>query len=222
MSMARGALTPNEKKQFSYKDMSTEDESILSDPNIWGPPFWDMLFTFAFHLPQQHVAIMVDMFALLEKVLPCQSCRRTCAVFRKQLPPLTSLRVTNTKAAEWLWTIHDMVNQKLDKTAISYDKLVLKHKYITSLAHPMNVIDILHIMSRTVRLKYVAEFATVMQKAAKLCPGMEKLSEALQTSDITEANLPTTLFEAHNFLRVQYGMAVVDRGVFDSGWRAPN
>ena len=194
--------------------MSTDDESILSDPNIWGPPFWDILFTFAFHLPPQHISIVVDMFALLEKVLPCQSCRRSYALFRKQVSPLSSLRVTNTKAAEWLWTIHDMVNQKLDKTAISYDKLALKHKYITSLAHPMSVLDMLFIMSRTVKPKYVAEFATVMQKAAAVCPAMGKLSEALQTPNITEENLSTVLFEAHNFLRVQYGMPVVDRDVF--------
>lgn len=196
--------------------MSTGDESILSDPDIWGPPFWDILFTFAFHTPQQHVHIVVDMFALLEKVLPCQSCRRSYTLFRKQVAPLTSLRVTNTKAAEWLWTIHDMVNQKLDKSAISYDKLALKHKYITSLAHPMSVLDMLYIMSRTVKLKYVAEFATVLQKAAEVCPGMRKLSEALQPSNITEENLPTVLFEAHNFLRVQYGMRAIDREVFNT------
>ena len=75
-------------------------------PIFGAHPFWDILFTFAFHLPPQHISIVVDMFALLEKVLPCQSCRRSYALFRKQVSPLSSLRVTNTKAAEWLWTIN--------------------------------------------------------------------------------------------------------------------
>ena len=193
-----------------------DDESILSDPNVWGPPLWDLMFTLAFHVPQTHVVVIIDLFAHLEKVLPCQTCRRSYAIFRKQLAPLTTLRVTNTKAAEWLWSIHDMVNQKLGKPAILYDKLELKHKCMTCIAHPMSALDILRIMARTVKARYVVDFGNTLVRAAGACPGMERFAAAFAGKILSADCLHDTLFEAHNELRPMYGMQIISRDAFDS------
>ena len=186
----------------------------MKDPNVWGPPLWDLLFTFAFHLPASKAALTIDLFAQLEKVLPCQACRRSYAIHRKQVKPLTTLRASNASAAIWLWTIHDMVNQSLDKTAISYDKLERKHRLMTSLAHPLSALDVLCIMSSTVKPRNVAEFASTVAKCAEHCPGMAHLAAALPTR-LSENNVRDELREAHSRLRSVYGMPAIDTDEFD-------
>lgn len=184
-----------------------DDFLSSDDPNVWGPPLWDLMFTLAFRLPHKDVAIVIDLFAQLEKVLPCQSCRRSYAVFRKQLSPLTSLRMDNTKAALWLWTIHDMVNQKLDKSAISYDALKTKHKYITSLAHPMSALDILHIMLLHVKPEYVADFGNTLIRATKVCNGMKPFASVFRDKTLTKDNVHNSLREARDALHDMYDIS---------------
>ena len=185
-----------------------------ADPNLWGPPLWDLLFTFAFKIPpQEQHGIFRDLFRELERVLPCQHCRRSYAMYRHQVAPLSSLKDPTTNPAQWLWTIHDMVNQNIGKTCISYDKLENKHAAFTCLTHPLNVIDLFCIMKPIIKREHLIEFINTVLVASRLCPGMGQLPAAFlnvtQSESISStANLTTTLFEVHNNLRQACGVCL--------------
>ena len=192
------------------------DDDLMTDPNVWGPPLWDMLFTLAFQVPSNQISGVIDLFAQLEKVLPCQTCRRSYAMFRKQVQPLMNLRSDNAKAAEWLWTIHDMVNQKLGKTAISYDKLERKHRLITTLAHPFSALDVLCIISSTVKMQHASEFCVTLIRVAAVCPGLKHFAEAFSSSKLDKNNFRDSLYLARNVLCTMYGMSPINREAFDA------
>jgi hypothetical protein len=188
----------------------------MTDPNVWGPPLWDLLFTLAFQVPSDQISGVIDLFAQLEKVLPCQTCRRSYALFRKQVRPLINLRCDNAKAAEWLWTIHDMVNQKLGKTAISYDKLERKHQLITTLAHPFSALDLVCIMSCTVKMQHASDFCVTLIRVATVCPGLKHFAEAFSSLPLDKNNIRDSLYQARNVLCTMYGMSAIGRDAFDA------
>lgn len=120
------------------------DDGQSMDPNVWGPPFWDFLFCLCFKSPAATCTLdLQHVFILLETVMPCSHCRRSYALYRKELRPSAAIRATEPEsAAMWLWTIHDMVNQKLGKICISYDKLRKRHLGTTMITHDLLIVDL--------------------------------------------------------------------------------
>lgn len=119
------------------------DEASI-DPNVWGPSLWDLLFYISFHADlSEHCADIQHLFQLLEVVLPCSNCRRHYALYRKEVPPTTRInKKQKESAAQWLWTIHDMVNQNLGKICIDYESLVKKHKSLSLIIHDLTIFDL--------------------------------------------------------------------------------
>tara|TARA_B100001778_G_scaffold202950_1_gene167633 strand:- start:68 stop:673 length:606 start_codon:yes stop_codon:yes gene_type:complete len=113
------------------------------DPNVWGPTFWDLLFYIAINYDNvtQHDNIM-QLFSLLESVLPCSDCRRHYSLFKQQIPPIQKIKKKDPSAASvWLWVIHDMVNQNIGKICISYEKLLKKHKSLSCIISDLSIFD---------------------------------------------------------------------------------
>jgi hypothetical protein len=113
------------------------------DPNVWGPACWDILFYVAYntdlskHTPQIHT-----LFHLLEVMLPCSHCRRHYAVYKKEVPCVSTIKKHDKLSAfAWLWIIHDMVNQNLGKICMSYEKLLKKHKTLTCIVSDFSILD---------------------------------------------------------------------------------
>lgn len=178
-----------------------------ADPNVWGPPLWDLLFTFAYHIPPDAKRLIFrELFRDLERVLPCQHCRRSYAMYRQQVAPLTSLKDPALKPAAWLWTIHDMVNQNLGKIGISYEKLESRHAVFTCLTSPLSAVDLFCIMKPVIKHDHLVSFISSVLAAARHCPGMGELPRAFHTvgTDGTlplDTDLTRALFDAHNYLR---------------------
>ena len=118
---------------------------ISIDPNVWGPMFWDILFYVAFHVDlKKHCQDIHTLFHLLDVVLPCSHCRRSYALNKKQVPFVSTIvKSRPTSAAEWLWTIHDMVNQELGKICMSYEKLEKKQKKVTCITSDLHIFDMI-------------------------------------------------------------------------------
>tara|TARA_Y100000741_G_scaffold362686_1_gene348938 strand:- start:7642 stop:8229 length:588 start_codon:yes stop_codon:yes gene_type:complete len=114
------------------------------NPNVWGPSLWDLLFYISFNIDlSEHCADIQHLFQLLEVILPCSQCRRHYALYRKEVPPTTIInKRVKESAAQWLWTIHDMVNQNLGKICMDYDSLVKKHNSLTCIVHDLTIFDI--------------------------------------------------------------------------------
>ena len=141
------------------------EDALQMDPNVWGPPLWDLLFVIAFKSKLDSTD-MQHLFSLLEKVIPCQHCRRSYTLYRTQVKPTTVIRNdVSESAAMWLWTIHDMVNQKLGKICISYEKLAKRHRSFAVLSNDFVIIDLLCMIASVCKPIYVVKFAKLVMKA---------------------------------------------------------
>lgn len=118
------------------------------NPNVWGPACWDLLFYITFHVDlKQNISHIQTLFHLLEILLPCSHCRRHYALYKKQVPPTTNIKKDQAEsAAQWLWIIHDMVNQNLGKICIDYSSLKKKHSSFTCLVSDLTIFDSLLFM----------------------------------------------------------------------------
>ena len=192
--------------------MASGDDIMQTDPHVWGPPLWDLLFTLAFSAPASHLSAIMDLFACLEHVLPCAECRRSYAAYRKQTLPLMTLRTSSVTAAEWLWTIHDMVNQKLDKPSFSYDRVVFKHRQMRCLAHPLSALGLLRLMAATPSSSnlHLARFTRCLLRLSAVCPGMTDLADAFGRDQVSDRNLDALLQRALDALHTKYDIARVD------------
>lgn len=91
--------------------------------SFWGPHAWNFLFsaiagTYPIrYIPenkdhQRQVKGFIQLFNSLKETLPCLYCRQSYAVFLKELPMKDHLG-TRLSMMNWLYLLHDKVNQKL-------------------------------------------------------------------------------------------------------------
>lgn len=189
------------------------DEAPSIDPNVWGPPLWDLLFSLIFRSDEKSVADLQHIFVLLEKVMPCSHCRRSYALYRKQLRP-TSVVTDTDSAALWLWTIHDMVNQKLGKICISYDKLVKRHRAHAILTNDLIVIDLLGLIaeaSRPNKRELVVDLTMAVARILeRVNPTYFRLPTFLRRGPLRIDHLQLDLHRLSNELRADRGFAPRD------------
>lgn len=145
-------------------------ETQQMDPNAWGPPLWDMLFTLAFRVPPDGVPRLVDLFVLLKRVIPCQHCRRSYNIYIEQVKPSSIRAHKADSAAMWLWTIHDMVNQKLGKIAINFEAVKKRHLTFSPLTSDLMMVDLLGLMALVIKPETVRQFATILLEVLVWCP----------------------------------------------------
>ena len=191
--------------------MSTMKHGKNADPNVWGPPLWDLLFTLAYKLPasEEKESLFANIFRQLEYVLPCQHCRRSYIMYRKQV------KVTKEYAqspAEWLWVIHDMVNQNLGKTCINYEKLTEKHGVFTCLTHPLNVLDLFCVMHMVIKDEHLIDFVNTIVCASAECPGMVDLKRVFDEEGALRSDMDASIYlwNVHNRMRKKHGMQAAD------------
>ena len=99
--------------------------SILPVPNKmvqnseWGPPLWRLLHTLAERLGRQTVPLLAqDEFRAwiavlqgVEGIMPCQLCRGHYRAWRTARP-LEGLFGSADASREWLWALHEDVNER--------------------------------------------------------------------------------------------------------------
>ena len=144
------------------------------DPSIWGPKVWDFLLNISLKADPQYVLPVIDMYAAC---LPCIHCRRSFKEYCKQLPP-TSMAKSSEELFKWVWTMHDMVNQKLGKQSLTYEKT--KRRYSTFMCY-ISCIDVVDILTCMVCCTYKEDNQEGMFKIASSLPDIKYL---LQTNSI--------------------------------------
>lgn len=198
---------------------ASDDDGQPMDPNVWGPPLWDFLFCMCFKSPDTCALDMQHLFILLESVMPCSHCRRSYALYRKQIRPVASIRADRPdSSARWLWTIHDMVNQKLGKICISYDKLSKRHAGTTMITNDMTVLDILCIIAlsvkRSQRDKAVCFVQTTLRVLRETSPVFVLPDVAEDCQVASETTLLEDLWRLSNSLRSRYRLPEQDMPTF--------
>ena len=94
----------------------------MSEPLVsirkWGPATWQMLHTISFMVPHkqpQRQQQYVEFFNSVANVLPCPSCREHLKQHLKEEPPQCS---SARECAEWVFRLHNKVNQNTGKPAM--------------------------------------------------------------------------------------------------------
>jgi hypothetical protein len=86
------------------------------DTKFWGPSGWILLHSIAYNYPnkptKEEQNIYKNFYLSLKYVLPCKYCRESITQYYEELPIDTYLKSTK-KLTEWIYKIHNKVNDKL-------------------------------------------------------------------------------------------------------------
>ena len=91
------------------------------DTRFWGPDGWKLLHSIAVSYPTNPTNIDKETYLLffncLKYVLPCIYCRRSYTEYIGILP-IEDYLASNLKLSEWLYKLHNLVNDKLRKQGL--------------------------------------------------------------------------------------------------------
>lgn len=144
-------------------DRDEDDTRTPIDPYVWGPPLWDILFSFAYRVPVDRVPHLLTLLDALRSLLPCKYCRVSYAEFCARLPPVGLRR--GEDVAQWLWTCKDTVNRKLEKPYVAYASVRLRYTTYQSCTSPQLVAQVLLLLASNVD---AASLAALGQATASL------------------------------------------------------
>lgn len=91
------------------------------DTKFWGPSGWKFLHLVAYTYPNNPTnndKLKFERFYnSLDKILPCKYCRQSLELFYKQLP-INEYLENKEQLTEWIYLIHNKVNNKLRKQGL--------------------------------------------------------------------------------------------------------
>ena len=92
------------------------------DPSTWGPQLWSVLHS----LPESAKSLEKLKGCLGNLCLPCQTCQDHYDAFASANPP--SSIGTRTEAFDWIFNLHNKVNEQLGKPRIHRGDLIERHR----------------------------------------------------------------------------------------------
>jgi hypothetical protein len=109
--------------------------------NEWGPAAWKFLHTITFSYPVNptidDINIFKSFFTSLQFILPCSSCRKSYSKVLKYIPIDVYLESRNGLTF-WLFLVHNIVNNKLNKNLETFDNVVLLYENYRARCGNMN------------------------------------------------------------------------------------
>lgn len=99
--------------------------SSVSNPAVWGPPFWFVLHTICIHYPDHPNAVTkkkyYELFQNLPLFLPVESMGNKFAALLDEFP-VSSYLDSKESLVKWMHFIHNKINQQLEKPTISLNE----------------------------------------------------------------------------------------------------
>lgn len=99
-------------------------------PEIWGPIFWAMMHILSMAYPEDPTysekRSAKELFNALVHLLPCPVCRSHYKETLQKIPVETWLD-NRTSLVEWVWMVHNDVNERLGKPVISQAEFVRRY-----------------------------------------------------------------------------------------------
>jgi hypothetical protein len=93
----------------------------------WGPSAWDYLHTLTFNYPEKptddNKKYYYELFNNLKFTLPCKYCRESYSIFFKYIN-INDYLDDRKGIIYWLYTIHNIVNYKLNKKKVNFIDVV--------------------------------------------------------------------------------------------------
>jgi hypothetical protein len=109
-------------------------------PEIWGPIFWSTMHIVSLGYsdeptyPEKRAA--KEFFNGLQYLLPCSVCRNHFREVIQGLPVETWLD-DRKSLVEWVWMVHNQVNQRLGKSTITLDEFYKRYKTMADRGLPV-------------------------------------------------------------------------------------
>ena len=99
-------------------------------PEIWGPIFWAMMHILSMAYPDDPTysekRSAKELFNALVHLLPCPVCRSHYKETLQKIPVETWLD-NRTSLVEWVWMVHNDVNERLGKPVISQAEFLRRY-----------------------------------------------------------------------------------------------
>ena len=94
----------------------------------WGPSAWTFLHTTSFNYPEtnptpEQKKHYYELFYNLQFTLPCKFCRETYTIFFKYID-IKQYLDDRMGITYWLYTVHNIVNMKLNKKLVKFIDVV--------------------------------------------------------------------------------------------------
>ena len=137
------------------------------NPSVWGPATWDLLFGLSYRCKETHCQDLCLLYRYMEYVLPCDDCRTSLTEYRK-LVTCKLCEKTPETCVVWLWTVHDLVNQKLGKICVSLDDLTARHTTLYATTSEFAIWDVLSMMTLTCAPRYAKIMLKTIRTVTKL------------------------------------------------------
>lgn len=108
------------------------------NPNLrtkaWGPPAWFYLTAVAMGYPEKNPTMTQkkhykQFYVYAGKTLPCSLCRKSYHKFLRELPLTNRVLSGRKNLVNWLFTIHNKVNKKLNCKILKKKELTKKYKW---------------------------------------------------------------------------------------------
>lgn len=176
------------------------------DPSIWGPKLWDAVTLAAYRLTREDCLLLFEEMKLL---IPCSHCLKSYVHYCSIIPP----EKYSGPIEKWIWTIHDMVNQKLGKQSAPYSRIESRFKTFTHPVSPFDIYDVLLIIATQVKTdKALTAFSNVVPIFKKLIRPVE-FSECLiiPNQDIIADTLWVHILTCRNAFHEKIGEEKISR-----------
>jgi hypothetical protein len=107
-------------------------------PSVWGPIFWTTMHIVTLGYspnPSQEEKIAASsFFNSLAHVIPCPICKTHYQHFLKEVP-VENVVGSRDELINWCFELHNKVNEKLGKHAISFDQFIANMRSLSNMTH---------------------------------------------------------------------------------------
>lgn len=100
---------------------------IGMSPDVWGPFFWTTMHIVSLgYSPkpsEKEKEAAIKFYESLAYTIPCPICREHYSHFLGEMPIKDAVN-SRDELIDWVFTVHNRVNQQLGKPAISFDQYI--------------------------------------------------------------------------------------------------
>lgn len=101
------------------------------NPKIWGPFAWTFLHYITLDHPNKPTKDdrdnLLNFFNIFQSIIPCQVCKKNFRRHLDEFPLTDEILLDNQKTINWLFKMHNRINDELGKRRYLYDEFHNKY-----------------------------------------------------------------------------------------------
>ena len=176
------------------------------DPLLWGPVYWNFLFSSAHTSTDDDTVRLMEMIEMLSLVLPCEKCREHFPVNLRSAKAAMNKRIaTRDDVFSLLWRVKAEVNKSTKRRSVSLEYIRQRYEICGTFVNDLQLAEILMctalVSSDNGSMAAFSDFCTKVGAFLPQCV----LQRHLRASTATQLTLAKMLVTA-NSVRTFYGL----------------